>query len=97
MRVIARKILREYGDNHPDAKSALDSWYYETKNAEWKMPADIKEKYRNASILKNNRVVFNIAGNKYRLIAGINYSAGIVFIKFIGTHAEYDLIDAEKV
>lgn len=97
MRVIARSTLREYGDDVPDAKAALDSWYHEAKNAEWKTPADIKDKYRHASILKNNRVVFNIAGNKFRLIAGVNYDAGIVFIKFIGTHAEYDKVDAEKV
>jgi len=97
MRVIALRTLREYGERKPEASAALSSWYHETVAAEWKTPADIKEKYRSASILKNGRVVFNISGNKYRLIVGINYVLGIVFIKFIGTHAEYDKIDAEKV
>jgi len=97
MRVIARKTLREYGDEEPEAKSSLDAWYHEAIAADWKKPSDIKEQFRNASILKSGRVVFNIAGNKFRLIVGINYKVGIVFIKFIGTHAEYDKIDAEEV
>lgn len=97
MRVISRRTLREYGDNELEAKAALDSWYHEAKRAEWKTPAQIKELYRSASILKKNRVVFNIAGNKFRLIVRIDYEDRIVFVRFIGTHAEYDEVDAEEV
>ena len=97
MRVIARKTLKKYGEDVPDAKASLDAWYHEAVKADWKTPNDVKEQYRNASILKGGRVVFNIAGNKFRLITGINYQLSIVFIKFIGTHAEYDKINAEEV
>jgi len=97
MRVIARRTLREYGERVPEAKAQLDAWFHEAMAAGWKTPADIKEQYASASILKGGRVVFNIAGNKFRLVVGINYELGIVFIKFIGTHAEYDRINAEEV
>jgi mRNA interferase HigB len=97
MRVIARRTLKEYGEREPEAAAALNAWYYEAKAATWTSPADIKEKFRSASILKKNRVVFNIAGNKYRLVVRIDYECAIVFIRFIGTHAEYDKIDAEEV
>ena len=97
MRVIARKTLKKYGEDVPDAKGLLDAWYHEAVKADWKTPNDVKEQYRNASILKGGRVVFNIAGNKFRLITWINYQLNIVFIKFIGTHAEYDKINAEEV
>lgn len=97
MRVIALRTLKEYGERVPEASAALHAWYHESVKAEWKKPTDIKEKYRSASILKGGRVVFNIAGNKWRLIVAINYERQIVFIKFIGTHAEYDKIDAETV
>lgn len=100
MRIISKKTLTEFIANNPqclDAKEALEAWHSEAKNAKWQTPADIKAQYRNASILKNNRVVFNIAGNKYRLIVSINFSAQIVFIKFIGTHKEYDKVNANTV
>lgn len=97
MRIIARRTLREFGDGAPDAKYALDAWYHEARKADWKTPNDIKEQYRHASIVGNNRVVFNIAGNKYRLVVRIDYSAGIIFIRFIGTHADYDKIDVEEI
>ncbi len=97
MHVISRKRLREFGDNEPRAKAALDSWYHEAAKADWKTPADIKEQYRNASILKDNRVVFNIAGNKFRLIVRIDYEVGVVFVRFIGNHAAYDKVDAGEV
>lgn len=97
MRVISRKRLNDYGSNEPDAKPHLDAWYHEAKNAQWTKPPDIKDKYRNASILKGSRVVFNIAGNKYRLVVKIEYDLGIVYIRFVGTHKEYDAIDAEQV
>ena len=97
MRVIARKTLREYGKRVPDADAPLNAWYHEAKKAEWNSPSDIKEMYRSASILKSGRVVFNIAGNKHRLVVRIDYEHAIVFIRFIGTHAEYDKINAEEV
>lgn len=97
MRIIARKALRDFGDSVPLAKAALDSWYHEVSAAEWKTPADVKDMYRSASIIANNRVVFNISGNRFRLIVKINYRLSIIFIRFVGTHAEYDEIDAEEV
>jgi mRNA interferase HigB len=100
MRIISRKKLTEFTKNNPqyaDAKSSIDAWYYEAKNANWGSPTDIKAKYKNASILKGSRVVFNIAGNKYRLVVSINFSAKIVFIRFLGTHKQYDQIDANTI
>lgn len=99
MHVIKRKTLVEFYQRpgHQDAKRALESWYYEAKHAEWASPADIKDQYRSASILKDNRVVFNIAGNKYRLIVRINYDSKTVFVRFLGTHRDYDKIDAEVI
>jgi len=99
MRVISKKILVEfYGkQGFKDAKGPLEAWYHEAKKANWKSWTDIKKKYRSASPLKDSRVVFNIGGNKYRLVVKINYPAQIVFIRFIGTHKEYDSIDAEVI
>lgn len=97
MRVIARKALKEYGEHEPEAAASLSAWYSEAKAASWKSPADVKERYRSASILKGGRIVFNIAGNKYRLVVRIDYACAIVFIRFVGTHREYDKIDAEEV
>jgi mRNA interferase HigB len=100
MRVISKRTLREFWESMPkyaDAEDPVRSWYREAKQAVWLTPVDIKEQYRNASILKNNRTVFNIAGNKYRLVVEINYPAQIIFIRFIGTHQEYDSIDVETV
>ncbi len=99
MHVIARPPLIEFYERPGcrDAKKPLDVWWHEAKKAEWSSPADIKEHYRNASILKDNRVVFNIGGNKYRLVVRINYSYKVVYIRFIGTHKEYDRIDAEEI
>ena len=99
MRVIARKTLREYWESpgHGDAEQPLKAWLKEAEYAAWKKPTEIKQKYSSASILRNSRVVFNIAGNKYRLVVKIHYNTGIVYIRFIGTHPEYDLIDAETI
>jgi mRNA interferase HigB len=99
MRVIAIKILREFWQEpkHADSENALRAWFTEAKNASWKTTKDIKEKYRNASFLADNRVVFNIHGNKYRLVVHINYPYKIVYVKFIGTHKQYDEIDAEII
>lgn len=97
MRIIARRTLREYWEQHPDAEQALQAWYHDAKNATWTSPADIKRTYATASILANNRVVFNIRGNQYRLVVAINYGFGIVYVRFVGTHKEYDTIDAATV
>lgn len=78
-------------------RQPLKTWHAMACKADWKTPADVKADYRNASIIANNRVVFNIKGNDYRLIAAINYDVGVIWIKFIGTHAEYDRIDAATV
>ena len=97
MRVIAVKTLREFWRKYPDSEQSLRAWYDEACNANWAQPADIKARYRTASILKNRRVVFNIKGNDYRLVASLAYQARVVFVKFVGTHAAYDAIDAETV
>lgn len=80
-----------------DSENALKAWYTEAKRAVWKAPNEIKDKYRNASFLADNRVVFNIHGNKYRLVVHINYAYQIVYVKFIGTHRQYDEIDARII
>jgi mRNA interferase HigB len=97
MRIISRRRLVEFWEVHPDAKQPLRAWYTETKKASWNSPAEIKEIYRSVSILSNNRVVFNIKGNTYRLIVVVEYSQGKMFIRFVGTHAEYDRIDATSI
>jgi len=99
MHIISRKKLIEFYEQsaHQDAKGPLEAWYYEAKNAQWASPSEVKDHYRSASILKGNRVVLNIAGNKYRLIVRINYDSKTAFVRFIGTHKEYDKIDAEVI
>ncbi len=97
MRIIARRTLREFWEKHPDARQALQAWYADVKQAEWQSPAEIKTIYRNASFLADNRVVFNIKGNQYRLIVAVQYRYGMVYIRFVGTHQEYDRIDAARV
>ena len=95
--MIAKKILKDFWESHPDAKTSLEAWYYEAKAAQWASPGDVKRHYGTSSILKGGRVVFNIGGNKYRLVVWINYGGSIVYIKFIGTHKEYDSINAEEI
>jgi len=97
MRIIARRTLREFWERHSDAEQTLRAWYYDVQTAVWESPADIKRMYANASILGQNRVVFNIKGNRYRLVAAINYPYKICYVRFVGTHEEYDRIDAEQV
>jgi len=97
MRIISRKALRVFWEEHPDALPSLQAWYADVKRARWKSPTDIKRVYRNASIVGNQRVVFNIKGNKYRLIVAVQYEFEIVFIRFVGTHQEYDQVDAATV
>ncbi len=97
MRVISRRPLNDLAKRCPDAKIELDAWFHEAEAAHWANPAEVKEKYGNASILKGGRVVFNICGNKYRLVVKINYSYAIVFVRFAGTHREYDYVNAEEI
>jgi mRNA interferase HigB len=97
MRIIAKRTLREFWGRYPNAKEPLLAWHREVIAGDWDTPAKVKEKYHNASIVRGNRVVFNIKGNDYRLVVRINYSARIVYVRFVGTHAEYDAIDVEEV
>jgi mRNA interferase HigB len=97
MRLISRRKLIEFWTDHVDSKEQLAAWAWEVEHADWNTPSDIKARYGTADILKNDRVVFNIKGNHYRLIVKIEYKIKIVFIRFIGTHKEYDKIDAEKI
>ena len=95
--IIARRTLREFWEKHPAARQALQAWYAGVKRAEWTTPTEIKAIYRNASFIANNRVVFNVKGNQYRLIVVIQYQHGIVYIRFVGTRQEYDRIDAARI
>lgn len=97
MRIFTYKRLREFWEEHPDAKQPLLAWYKEAEGADWDTPAAVKAPYPNASVIGDNRVVFNIKGNDYRLVVHINYRFRVVYIKFLGTHAEYDRVDAEEV
>jgi mRNA interferase HigB len=97
MNVISKKTLVLFYEKHPSSKSALESWHAETRKAQWQAPDDIKKGYSTASFLKDNRVVFNIKGNDYRLIVHVDYKRYIVRVKFIGTHADYDKINAEEI
>ena len=96
-RIIAKKTLRDYWENHKECEQYLKTWYATAKASRWKTPNDIKKTYANASILPDNRVVFNIKGNSFRLIVKFNYQRQWAFIRFIGTHEEYNSIDAETI
>lgn len=97
MQIVAVRFLRAFWEKNPDAEQPLKSWVDEAKKASWSQLAQIKEQYRSASILKNKRVVFNIKGNGYRLVVSVAYHYQAVYVKFIGTHKQYDAIDAETV
>ena len=97
MRIIAISTLREFWGKHPQAETPLRSWYADASRANWKTPADIKATHRNASFVGSNRVVFNIKGNDYRLIVAVHYNRDMLYIRFVGTHAQYDAINAGKV
>lgn len=97
MRVISVKTLREFWQAHADVEQALKTWYAEASRADWSAPDDIKQRYPSADILPGNRVAFNIKGNHYRLIVKVHYNTAIIYIRFVGTHAEYDRIDAETI
>jgi mRNA interferase HigB len=97
MNIYNRTTLVDYWRKHSDARTALELWYHDVKSLKWQKPNDIKKDYSTADIIPNNRVVFDIKGNKYRLVAEINYQKGWLFIKFVGTHSEYDKIDATTI
>ena len=97
MKVVTIKVLREFWIRYPDAKQHLEAWIDEARKADSKQPVDITAQFRSASILKNRRVMFNIKGNSYRLIVAVAYRFAALYIKFIGTHTEYDAIDAETI
>ena len=100
MRIIAVSTLKAFWESNPtymDAKPSLLAWHGFTRTADWASPADVKKDFRNASILQAGRVIFNIAGNKYRLVVKINYPYRVVYIRFIGTHAQYNSINAQTI
>ena len=94
-RIFAKSTLRQFWENYPDSEQYLKTWYDTAMSSDWKTP--VKKSYANASILKDSRIVFNIKGNTYRLITKINFEKQWIFIRFIGTHAEYDKIDANNI
>lgn len=96
-RIIAKRVLRDFWEKHPDSEQHLKTWYDTTKNSKWNSPNEVKQTFIHASILKNGRIVFNIKGNSYRLIVKFNFERQWVFIRFIGTHTEYDKIDADSI
>ena len=97
MRIISKKPLREFWERHADVEESLLAWYREVEKEDWDGPAKVKAKYPSASILGDNRVVFNIRGNAYRLVVKINYPARIVYVRFVGTHAQYDRVNVGEV
>ena len=97
MRIVARAVLKRFWEKHRDSEQPLRAWFSEDKRAEWQGPNEIKQQYKRASVVGHGRVVFNIAGNKYRLIVSINYQTQIIYIRFVGTHRQYDQVDAENI
>lgn len=97
MRVISKRALREYWESHPDAEESLTTWYRAAKAADWDGPMSVKAAFPKASIVGNNRVVFNIRGNRYRLVVRIEYRYRTLYVRFLGTHAEYDRVDVSEV
>ncbi|MBN1536299.1 MAG: type II toxin-antitoxin system HigB family toxin [Anaerolineales bacterium] len=97
MRIVSRRILRDFWKKHPDAALPLQTWFHDVERANWSKPADIKSVYRNPSFIANNRIVFNIKGNHYRLVVVVVYQHGIVYIRFVGTHEEYNRIDITTI
>lgn len=97
MRVVTIKHLRRFQANHPDVANALHSWMQEARKGRWRSPQDIRDRFANAGFIAGNRVVFNLKGNDYRLVVAVAYRFQVVYLKFIGTHAEYDRIDARTI
>jgi mRNA interferase HigB len=97
MRIIAKKSLKLFWESHPDSEQQLKAWYAKVKAAQWRTSSDVKNDYRNASFVANNRVIFNIKGNKYRLVTAINYDYQIMYIRFVGHLKDYDKINASTI
>jgi mRNA interferase HigB len=97
MRIIALRTLQECWQRHPAAQIPLRSWYALASRAEWRAPADVNAAYRNASFVANNRIVFNVKGNDFRIVVAVHYNRGMMFVRFVGTHREYDEIDAATI
>jgi len=97
MHVIAKRTLREFWEDHPDAEQPLKAWHDTARSSTWRTPADIKAQFRSANVVASNRVIFNIAGNKYRLVVAVRYRIQRIYVRFIGTHREYDGIDVSEV
>jgi mRNA interferase HigB len=100
MRIITKRTLQDFWEGNPrfaDAQEPLGAWYDEVRRASWATPTELKAQYRNASVLRGNRVTFNVGGNKYRLVVHVNYRVSVVYVRFIGTHEAYDRIDAETI
>ena len=97
MRIIAKRTLRDFWNRHPKANGPLEAWHQEVARADWATPSAVKAQFRSASVLQGNRVVFNIAGNQYRVIVKVNYPYRVVYIRFIGTHTDYDVVDATTI
>lgn len=97
MRIYARSMLQQFWEQHPDSEDSLKAWFKEAEHALWHSPEEIKRRYPSADPIKGNRMVFNIRGNNYRLIVKIHYNTGAIYICFVGTHAEYNEIDAETI
>jgi mRNA interferase HigB len=97
VRVIAKRTLKEFWEKHRDCEQQLKSWYQEVSKAQWSNPYETLQDYPNARIIESSRMIFNIKGNHYRLIIKINFKFGMIWIRFIGTHSEYDKIDPNTV
>jgi mRNA interferase HigB len=96
-RILAKSTLRTFWEKHPDCEQNLKTWYKTAVEYDWKSPNKVKETYNNATIIANNRIVFNIKGNSYRLVVQFNFTRSWAFIRFIGTHKEYDTIDVKTI
>ena len=103
MRIIARRTLREFVQSRaghkdqPALKAALDAWFDEVRKARWSSTAEVRQRYASASIISSERIVFNIKGNDYRLVVSVDFEKGIVWIKWLGTHRDYDRLDVKEV
>ncbi|MEW6114851.1 MAG: type II toxin-antitoxin system HigB family toxin [Thermodesulfobacteriota bacterium] len=97
MRVMSRRTLEAFWERHRDSEQPLRAWYAEAKKARWTKPVDVIRSYPNARAIGKDRLVFDIKGNAYRLVVAVRYDKGLVFVRFVGTHSEYDRIDAATV
>nr|MBD3621181.1 type II toxin-antitoxin system HigB family toxin [Sunxiuqinia sp.] len=96
-RILEKSTLREFWAKYPDSEQYLKTWYDTAMNSDWRTPNDVRQSYANASILKDSRIVFNIKGNSYRMVIKFNFEYQLAFVRFIGTHSEYDKIDANTI